>query len=261
MSRRIYVSLLPSLIDASRLAGGSAVVIDVLRASTTICTALAAGADRVIPFASVDDARRMADTFAATGERPMLGGERAGVRIEGFDLGNSPFEYERGAVAGRTILFTTTNGTRALLAAAPAERIYVGAFANLTAVVERLAGDLGDVHLVCAGTDGQVTLEDVVCAGAIAASLRQRVPGIVVGNDEATVALALNLGYREEQNRLEALRSGLGGRNLVELGYDRDIKFAARVDSAPVVPFLTDGALALDSANGSFGPNDSEWAI
>lgn len=257
MPRRVYVSLLPSLLDASRLAGSSAVVIDVLRASTTICAALKAGAARVVPFANVEDARRFADQLGQTGERPLLGGERGGVKIDGFDLGNSPLEYASEAVGGKTVLFTTTNGTRALLAAVGAERIYIGAFANLTAVAERLAADPGDVYLICAGTDGQITLEDAVCAGSIARAVRDRAPGFVFGNDEAGIAFALHEVWQGDR-RIDALRSGLGGRNLVELGYDADIDFAARTDAAPVVPVFADGGLTLDRRPAE---TDAEWAI
>lgn len=260
MSRRIFVSLLPSLLDASRLAGGSAIVIDVLRASTTICAALKAGATRVIPFASVDDARRFADRLAEGGERPLLGGERGGVRIEGFDLGNSPLEYTAEAVGGRTVIFTTTNGTRALLAAGSAERIYIGAFANLSSLAERVASDPGDIHLICAGTDGQVTFEDVVCAGQIIAAIRSRNPNVVLGNDEGQIAAVVGQMHGAERTRLDALRSGLGGQNLVELGYDSDIEFCARTDSAAVVPVFRDGGLVAEVQQSLASAGD-EWAI
>src|SRR5690606_28924594 len=105
---------------------------------------------------------------------PLLGGERGGVKIEGFDLGNSPREYTAERVGGRTIAFTTTNGTRALMAAASAARVYMGAYANLNQLSDRLAEQVGDIHLICAGTDRQVTLEDTVCAGEIATALIQR---------------------------------------------------------------------------------------
>jgi 2-phosphosulfolactate phosphatase len=261
MPRRVYVSLLPSLLDASRLAGGSAVVIDVLRASTTICTALAAGADRVIPFANVDDARRFGDQLAQTGDRPLLGGERGGVKIEGFDLGNSPLEYTRESVAGKTILFTTTNGTRALLAAAPAERVYIGAFANLTALVDRLMSEPQDVHLVCAGTDAQVTVEDVIYAGLLIVALYTRGKDLVLANDEALIASELGGRLGADARRLDALRKSHGGRNLVELGYDQDIEFSARLDSAPVVPVFTGGSLTVFTPEPASGSADAEWAI
>jgi len=152
------------------VAGGIAVVIDVLRASTTIITALANGAARVRPMADVAAARASA---AALGPGTVLGGERGGVRIDGFDLGNSPAEYARDRVAGRSLVITTTNGTAALAACRAAREIVVGAIVNRSAVVaavRRLAAAAADcdaVHLVCAGTDGAVTAEDVLAAGAI----------------------------------------------------------------------------------------------
>jgi 2-phosphosulfolactate phosphatase len=261
MPRRVFVSLLPSLLDASRLAGSSAVVIDVLRASTTICAALKAGAARVIPVATVEDARRLADQLGQTAERPLLGGERHGVKLEGFDLGNSPLEYTPEAVGGKTVLFTTTNGTRALLAAVGADRIYIGAFANLTALADRLVADPGDVRLICAGTDGQIALEDVLCASSILWALKSRETGerdaFELGNDEACLA-AFSGGRREEAELARLLKMSLGGRNLVELGYDADIDFAARTDAAPVVPVFADGGLVLDRRPAE---TDAEWAI
>jgi 2-phosphosulfolactate phosphatase len=198
--------------------------------------------------------------MAADGNRPLLGGERGGTKIEGFDLGNSPLEYTAEKVGRHTVVFTTTNGTRALLAVSSAERVYVGTFANLTAVADRLAAEKGDVNLVCAGTDGQVTLEDAAGAGAIAAALLERAKDLAIGNDEATIALALYLGYGQDATRLEALRSGRGGANLVSLGYDADIEFSSRIDSAPVLPVYRGGALVLEAAPA--GPDgDAEWAI
>lgn len=258
MSRRVFVSLLPSLVDAARLPESSAVVIDVLRASTSICAAFAGGATRVVPFGTIDDARRMA-TMLADSDKPLLGGERGGVKIDGFDLGNSPLEYAAETVGGRSILFTTTNGTQALIAVAAAERVYIGAFSNLTAVVDRLVDEDGDVNLICAGTDGQVTLEDVIAAGAIAAAALERIPDLAIGNDEATIALGLHLSYGSDANRLDALRSGLGGSNLIDLGYDADIEFAARTDAAPVLPVYRDGSLVVDAK--PVAGDDGDWAI
>lgn len=258
MSRRLFVSFLPTLIDPARLPESSAVVIDVLRASTTICAAFSAGATRVVPFGTIDDARRMA-TMLSEGDRPLLGGERGGVKIDGFQLGNSPLEYDAGTVGDRTVLFTTTNGTQALIAVTAAPRIYIGAFANLTTIVERLAEETDDVNLVCAGTDGQVTLEDVVCAGAIAATLLERSKNVSIGNDEATIALGLHLSYGDDETRLAALRSGLGGANLIELGSDADIEFAARLDSCPVLPLYRDGSLIVEEKPAANA--DGDWAI
>src|SRR5205823_10380648 len=138
------------------------VVIDVLRATTTIVHALAAGAREVVPCLEVEDARRIA---AELGKAAILGGERRGLPIPGFDVGNSPAEYTRQRVGGKTVVFTTTNGTRAMQRCKFASRVLLGAFVNFSAVCRELAV-VDHVALVCAGTDGHVTREDTLLAGA-----------------------------------------------------------------------------------------------
>src|SRR5690606_28480004 len=132
-------------------------------------------------------------------------------------------------------------------------------FANLSVLVDRLAEETGDVSLVCAGTDGKITLEDAVAAGAIAERLLNRVEDISIGNDEATIALGLHMTYGDEQTRHDALRSGFGGANLIALGSDADITFAARVDSCPVLPVYRDGSLVVEAARDA--ADDGEWSI
>src|SRR5205807_6516908 len=132
---------------AGALAGGLAVVIDVLRATTTIVHALAAGCTDVRPCAEVEEARALADGMRAG--RVLLGGERGGAPLPGFDLGNSPREYTPRACKGNTLVLTTTNGTRALLRAAEAERVLLAAFVNYSAVCEQLRQETRPVHIVC----------------------------------------------------------------------------------------------------------------
>lgn len=225
--------MLPALIDGNALTGGVAVMIDVLRASTTIVHALMAGADSIIPCESVDEARR-------TAERPgsrdvLLGGERSGVQIDGFDMGNSPLEYTQDRVADRTIIFTTTNGTRALRACAQAERVLIGSFVNRAALVRVLREDQRDVHLVCAGTDGHLTAEDILFAGAVA--------GDLIGDQRPDIDVQTQMAidyYRARSGNadrlLEAIRSSRGGGNLMRLGYSADIERAAEEDLFDVVP-------------------------
>jgi 2-phosphosulfolactate phosphatase len=228
---RIYP--LPARIEPGDLAGGVAVVIDVLRASTTIIVALANGAARVIPCGHVETARRLR-AEDETGNT-LAGGERGGVKIEGFDLDNSPASYSREQVAGKTIAFTTTNGTAALMRTEGAARVLIGALVNREAVVEALRADGRPVHLICAGTDGEPTDEDLLAAAAIAAELARF--GDVELYDESTQNAAKHWPERaSSQGLIESLRKSLGGSNLVELGFDRDIIVAAEVDSLAVVP-------------------------
>lgn len=225
------------------VAGGIAVVIDVLRASTTIITALANGAARVRPVADVAEARRLA---AALGPDTLLGGERGGVRIDGFELGNSPAEYARDRVAGRSIVITTTNGTAALAACLAAREILVGALVNRSAVaaaVRRLAGagDGGDVHLVCAGTDGTVTAEDVLAAGAILDAVLGDDPAaeLDAAARAALAAFRAAAGASDPEAALgAAFRRSPGGANLVALGMEADLPLCAALDAIALVPRL-----------------------
>lgn len=227
--------------------GGIAVVIDVLRASTTMITALAHGAARVVPVAGIDEARRL----AATLDGPvLLGGERGGVRIPEFDLGNSPREYSAERVTGKTVVITTTNGTAALHACRAAREIVVGAIVNRAAVAEvvrRLAKGATPVHLVCAGTDGAVSAEDVLAAGAILDAASASGPADVL-DDAAREALAFFRRVAHGGDLPAALvtefRRSPGGANLVDLGMEADLPAAAAIDSLAVVP-------RLDPASGS----------
>jgi 2-phosphosulfolactate phosphatase len=237
MVRSINVHLLPELILSRQLDGATAVVIDLLRASTTISAALAAGAECVVPCLDVEEARSVA---ASIGPSAVLGGERGGVRIDGFDLGNSPAEYTRESVGGRTIVFTTTNGTRALAVCGGAERVLLGALVNLSAVCRVLA-DCPRVELVCAGTRGEMTREDALAAGAFVVRLRQAAGEERVAlNDQAQLVasdwLRTTSGAGGQAALIEALRQSRGGRNLAAIGQDGDIALAAAIDSLDVVP-------------------------
>lgn len=259
MQQLISVHMLPDFCDVAKLTGGVAVVIDILRASSTITTALFNGARQVIPCLTIDDA--LAVRRKATAEVVLLGGERGGVQIEGFELSNSPADYHRAVVENRTIGFTTTNGTKALLHCLNADLILIGAFLNLSTVTKQLCSSHRPVHLVCAGTNGQVTGEDVLFAGAIIHQLTSapRSDSAEAGrwtlDDPARMALSYWLqtvvvhgGENGDpavwpadmaalEVRLEqSLRETFGGRNLLQLQYGADIGRCSQIDSAPVLP-------------------------
>jgi 2-phosphosulfolactate phosphatase len=164
----------------------------------------------------------------------LLGGERGGVKIEGFDLDNSPASYSRDRVAGKTIVFTTTNGTAALLRTQGAVRVLIGSLVNRRAVVQVLCADRRAVHLICAGTDGRTTAEDLMGASAIVAELSQ-LADVHLDLSESTAK-----HWREllggGDSVIEMLRRSAGGQNLVALGLEQDIARAAEVDSVEVVP-------------------------
>ncbi len=248
----LHVHYLPTLTTPANLAGGLVVVIDVLRASTTICQALASGAKAVIPCLEVDEARQAASCYAP-GEA-VLGGERCGVRIEGFDLGNSPREYTPQTVGGRTVVFTTTNGTSALRQCSQASRVIIGAFVNLSAVCREVQTALaagGDAHLLCAGTRGEITGEDVLFAGALMRQLDElqdvhaTPPRLWATNPQAWLAY---LAWRGVEAMCDPptpahladylLSHTRGGIDLALLGLAADILDAATIDRFDFAPEL-----------------------
>lgn len=247
-ARPIDVYLLPTLVQPEELAGRTAIVIDVLRATTTIVSALAAGATQVVPCQEVDEAKRIAAEMAGGA---LLGGERGGRQIAGFDLGNSPAEYSRERIGGRAVAFTTTNGTRAMLRCKHARRVLLAAFVNFSAVCREVAGE-ESIAIVCAGTDGQVTREDALLAGAIVDDLvRDRAAALPdreayasrspVLNDQAEIAAdAWRTAVRLLIDRPlgMTLRDSRGGRNLIEIGHENDIDLAAQLDRFDIVPEL-----------------------
>lgn len=242
MGRDLQVHLLPELCEPDSLRGGMVVILDILRASTTMIHALAAGAQSVIPCGSVDETRQRYQEFPIG--TALMGGERRGLLIPGFHLDNNPLAYTPEVVRDRTILFTTSNGTRALLRARYAARILIGAFVNLSAVVGLLRQETRPIHLLCAGTEGQISGEDVLCAGAIAEGLTEPEPD---PNDSLRMARDF---YRQTQSRgtglTAALRACLGGRNCVRLGFDDQIERAATYDLFADVPEYNAGRGTLN---------------
>lgn len=238
---------LPALFEPNELESGVAVVIDVLRATSTIVHALEAGVESISPCGEIDEARQIASRRLPG--TVLLGGERGGLKIPGFDLGNSPAEYRHDIVAGRNLIFTTTNGTRAFLSARQARRVFAGALSNLSAVVRLLVAESGPVHLVCAGTDGHITLEDVLCAGAIADGLDRATSDMDAGDDATRLAVNLfETSGREYDRVLATLRASRGGRNLIGCGLEADIVACAEQDRFDMVPELLCGAWEIRAA-------------
>lgn len=232
--RPLHVHLHPSRVDPALLAGTVVVVIDALRASVTMTAALARGARAVVPALTVEDARREADRRRSVGP-VLLGGERGGVLIPGFDLDNSPASYTRERVAGATLIFTTSNGTAALLHARQASEILVGSFANLSAIVERVAPDDRAVHVLCAGTREEISLDDVLPAGAMVerlASMGRTLPS----DDSGRLALLASLAARGGEGVAAWMRGSRGGRNLDASGLGADVDFCSTADTLPIVP-------------------------
>jgi 2-phosphosulfolactate phosphatase len=236
--------LLPKHAFPERLARATVIVVDLLRASTTICHALAAGAECVMPFAEIDETLAAAERFGR--KRVLLGGERGGRLIPGFDLGNSPAEYTRATISGRRILFTTTNGARALKHARSSRRVLVGAAVNCQAVAQA-AEHASRVAILCAGTDGEIAREDVLTGGAIVEALFSLSSQTWTPNRDAQDAIIqwrTLVASAHETNRSVAecfaleLRNTQGGRNLLAIDHGADLQVCAQFDILTVVPEL-----------------------
>jgi 2-phosphosulfolactate phosphatase len=234
------------------------VVIDVLRATTVIGTALAAGAALIIPAPGVAEALALKAQIDPAGA--LLCGERGGRPIPGFDLGNSPAEYRREAVAGRTLILASTNGSVALARSQPARRVLAASFNTLGAVAARMPEDGGAWTIVCSGKLGRPALEDLVAAGALldrlgvargpastdaAAGAGESPSAPVDSLDAATdaIRIALDLYDDYRDDLLAMLKGAAHGRYLAAIGYADDLEIAARVDTLDVVPEMSDGRI------------------
>jgi 2-phosphosulfolactate phosphatase len=228
---RVAVALTAEEAAAAPVAATTAVVIDVLRASTTIIAALASGCAGVVPVGHPDDARaRLAALPPGTA---LIAGERRGEPLQGFHLGNSPLEFTPARVAGKTVVLTTSNGTRALLAARRAAEVGVGALVNLSAAARWAAGRGRDLAILCAGERGAVSLEDHVCAGLLIDRLVA--DGIRLAlTPAADAALALAAGYRQDPGRLA--QDSSWARHLVARGRGADVAACLAVDATGLVP-------------------------
>ena len=232
---------IPEEIKNIKLAGKLVIIIDVLRASSTIVTALANGCRGFIPILSPDKAKKKAQEFEK--ERVLLGGEREGKKIEGFDLGNSPREYKREAVKDKTIIFSTTNGVKTFEMVKGAHRIIIGSFLNLQAVCDYCTNYTGDILIICAGKEGKFCLEDTACAGMMINSLRDVFP---VACREVDANLTAQLLYLKFGNNiLEILRKSQHGRYLESIGSGEDLKFCSQLDLFHIVPIFRDGIISI----------------
>jgi len=226
--------------SASRRA---AIVIDVIRASTSIAVALHNGCAGIIPVRARDEARTLAATL---GGSVLLAGERRAAKIPGFDLGNSPGDFSRERVAGKTVVLTTTNGTRAFQAVEGAREVVACAFVNVSAVARWLVAAGLDALIVCAGRRGQFCLGDAVGAGMLIDRLLRIFDGDVTLSDAARAARMLYTAQQDDL--LGMLRDCEWGRSLAREGFAADLEICAQVDFTGTVPVMRDGRLVAEEA-------------
>jgi len=237
--RRISLSLSPGDLADGILQGHLLVAIDVLRASTTICQALVAGATDILPVAEIEEAKQLAESLGR--ENTLLCGEREGRIIPGFDLGNSPLEYTPKRVKDKALVMCTTNGTALLARLRSGEEAVIAGFVNAGMVTRYLLRRKDDVAILCAGLLGQFCLEDAVCGGMLVAGLEQRRK---VRLSDGAVAGKL-LYKRFAKNLLAMLQASNHGFYLTSLGFGPDLEFASRTDACGVLPVFREGRIKI----------------
>ncbi|WP_188396529.1 2-phosphosulfolactate phosphatase [Sporomusa sp. GT1] len=229
----IDICFTPNDFDDEKYSKYSAVVIDVLRATTSIATACANGCKELIPVRTVAEANKL----KANNPDILLAGEREGLLIPGFNLGNSPFEYTREQVASKTIVMTTTNGTLALTKASAAQKVYAMAFVNAAAITSALQQQQDDVVIVCAGSEGRFSLEDTLCAGLLA----ERFSKTAKLSDTALAAQAMYRDFAAEL--LPRVAESSHASYLRSIGFEQDVMLCLQQDTLSVIPVFENGTI------------------
>lgn len=231
-------------LDELPLREKNVVVIDVLRSSSTVITALFNGAREIIPVANIEAAVKISGSLF--GDVTLRGGERNGKMIQGFNLGNSPLEYNETTVRGKSIIYCTTNGSVAMTKSRYARHMVVGSFINLSKVVEFIAQVNDDFLIICAGNTtvpNGFSLEDAVCAGMIIQKLQEENKLKLDFTDSSLAAHALYRSFG--RSILKMLKNSDHGKYLAEIGFEEDLKVCSKVDSVLVVPLLMGSAVKL----------------
>ena len=224
---RIDTYLTVEELDPATLESATVVVVDVVRATTTLVEALANGARAIYATASTEEAVKLAQSLGR--KDTLLCGERKGSKVPGFDLGNSPREFTRAAVGGKRLVMSTTNGTRALAKGQHSARLLTGAFTNLSAVARAVNG-ADRLVVLCAGREGRFTLDDALCAGYLVRKVQGERECVM---NDASQAVAAWAGFREPTRKF--LETTDGGRALVEIGLGEDLDVCAEIDRHDVV--------------------------
>ncbi len=233
MSRTIEVCLTPALLNLYDIEQSIVVVIDILRATSSITYGIDNGAEAIIPVANVEDCLNY------NGKGYLLAAERNGEVVEGYDFGNSPFSYTKEKVAGKTIVLTTTNGTKAMhMAQERAHQVVVGSFLNLTALCNWLKVQDKDVLLLCAGWKDKFNLEDTLFAGAVVNVLRKD----FVHFDDSCVA-AEDMYLLAKDDLRNYLRKSSHSHRLEQLNIEEDVQFCLKLDLCTTIPVLQEERL------------------
>jgi 2-phosphosulfolactate phosphatase len=250
---KINVHFSNLFIDELYFTGKTSVVIDVLRASTVVVTALSNGARDIVPVNTFDFAMKISGNTAPG--QTILGGERNTKMIEGFNLGNSPLDYLPEAIAGKTIVHYTTNGSKAIIKAKFSANLFVCCFNNLPAVANHLIALGQDVEISCAGSNGGFNLEDSICAGRLIGEINN-LDDTIEPSDSAKACVSLNKSMGK--NILRMLKSTEHGKLLIENGFTEDLKICAQFGTTDLIPYYISGSIKKLESETSQNKNETE---
>lgn len=221
------------------LANQTVIVIDVLRCTSAIIHAVEAGCEKVIPVLEPEDAISLAESLGRS--RCVIGGERGCNKLPGFDVGNSPFEYDREMVEGKTVVISTSNGTSAIRGSESANTILIGAMSNCAAVAAKAIECGRDITLMCSGTNHKLSADDLCASGSIINAMLAFENGLDL-TDAAMVCLGLYKSWKE--NKFDLL-SALHCQRLIRLGYGKDVDYCLSENTSSVVPVCKNGQITL----------------
>jgi 2-phosphosulfolactate phosphatase len=225
-------------IKQEKVTGKSIVVVDMLRATSVITTAINNGCNSVIPVLTVEEALEI---VSKNRNKYILGGERKALKIEGFDCANSPLEYKRSIVEDKTLVITTSNGTRAIKGSSGAKSILIGAMINAKAVAKKLVDLNNDIVIVNAGTYGQFSIDDFICSGYIINCLLDEETDIEL-TDVSKTAYYI---YKENRDVVSFIKYANHYKRIKELGLEKDLDYCCKKDIIDIVPIYKNGIVSL----------------
>lgn len=235
---KLNVFLSQIITDELFFTGKTTVVIDVLRATSTIVTAISNGAKEIVPVATIEFAVKVSGGMF--GGQTLLGGERNTKKIEGFALGNSPLEYSKDVVDGKSIVFYTTNGTKAIAKARYSDNLILCSFLNISAVANHLIKLNNDIEIVCAGRNNYFSIEDSVCAGMLVTKIKNHYSDVEL-NDSAKASIILYEKFSKNISKM--MRTADHAKQLLDNGFEADLDYCSKIDLLDTIPYYSNGVL------------------
>jgi len=237
---KINVILSPANVDELYFSGKTTIVVDVLRAATTIISALMNGAKEVVPVSSVEFAMKASSNMF--GGQTLICGERNTKKIDGFNLGNSPSEFTSEVIGGKSIVFFTTNGTKAIVKAKYSDEVLIGSFMNISALAKYLADSNKSFEILCAGRNSSFCLEDTVFAGKLIAEVTSLTEDVELSDSGlAAVSIAKSFG----KNLKKMFTESEHGKLLIENGFAEDLKWCAKINTSSGIPVFSSNVIKL----------------